>query len=499
MTAPGGDGPETDPGSAGSATGPGDDAGLFGPAGREIFGSRLGLLLTTVGAAVGLGNVWRFPYMTGQFGGTAFVALYLAAVLLIGIPALVAEWTLGRHTRRGPVGAFLRAGVPGGRALGWLFFGTVAAATAYYTLAIGWVVVHGLAQVTGLPGEGGPAAWLAGGPDGLPGSAVLPPETGFGPRSFGLQLVATGALVLAAVWVLRRGLRSGIEAASRVLIPVLFGTLLLLIVRAVTLPGAGEGVGWFILKFEPADLTGSVTLAALGQAVFSLSLGGTFMVVYGSHMGEEEALVPNALWTAVGDTTAGLLAGLAIFPAVFALGLEPGAGPELLFSTLPRVFAEMPAGAAWGALFFLALGGGAFLSALAAYEVLVAGLVDEAGMERPRAVRLVAGLVFLLALPPMVNMEIFVPWDLTFGSGMQTFGALVAALTVGWALDRGAALEELAAGYRAAADAGGVQGPVGPPAALHARRLRLLHLWIRWVIPAAILAVGLWWLASEVL
>lgn len=444
---------------------------------RETFASRLGLLLTTVGVAVGLGNVWRFPYMTGEFGGAAFVLAYLAAALLVGVPGLVAEWTLGRRTRRGPVGAFERAGLPGGRALGWLFFVTVTAATAYYVDAIGWVLFHGLGQ----------AAAAVSGAETAAGGEILPPASGFDARSLLLQLLCTGAVVGAAAVVLRRGLRSGIEAASRVLTPLLFGTLLVLIVRAVTLDGAAAGIEWYVLKFDPADLGPGALLAALGQAVFSLALGGTFMVVYGSHMDDDERLLPNACWTAAGDVGAGLLAGLAVFPAVFALGLEPAGGPDLVFSVLPRVFGEVPAGRALGALFFLALAGAAFLSALAAFEVLVGGLVDEAGVARGRAVAIVAALVLLFAVPPMVNMEVFVPWDLTFGSGMQTLGALAALVTVGWCLDRGAALASVAGG----AASGG--------AATAGWRLGLLRFWIRWVVPSAILATGAWWLASEVL
>ncbi len=412
--------------------------------------------------------------MTGEFGGSAFVLAYLAAALLIGVPGLVAEWTLGRSTRRGPVGAFERAGLPGGRALGWLFFVTVTAATGYYANAIGWVLFHGVGQATAALSGAGSAA----------GSEILPPATGFDGRSLLLQLGCTGAVLAAAGLVLRRGLRSGIEAASRWLTPLLFGTLLVLIVRALTLEGAGAGLDWYLLKFDPSGLGPGALLAAIGQAVFSLALGGTFMVVYGSHMGEDERLMANAGWTAVGDVGAGLLAGLAVFPAVFALGLEPAGGPDLVFSVLPRVFGEVPFGRVLGALFFLALGGAAFLSALAALEVLVGGLVDEAGLERRRAVPLVAGLVLVAAAPPMVNMEVFVPWDLTFGSGMQTFGALAALITVGWCMDRGAVLA-------AVARSGGAVG-VG-------WRGTLLRLWVRWIVPAAILATGGWWLATEVL
>lgn len=440
-------------------------------AARETFASRSGLILTTVGVAVGLGNVWRFPYMAGAFGGAAFVLTYLAAAFLIGVPGLVAEWTLGRHTRRGPVGAFDRAGLPGGRPLGGLFFLGVAAATAYYIDAIGWVFYHGLGQIARGLGLADPGA-------SPPGAGILPPDSGVDPSSLSLQLLCTGGLVVAAVIVLRRGLRDGIEAASKVLTPLLFATLIVLIVRAVTLEGAAAGLRWYLLKFRPGDLTAGVVLGAVGQAVFSLALGGTFMVVYGSHMDRDDRLVPNAGWTAVGDVGAGLLAGLAVFPAVFALGLEPGAGPELIFSTLPQVFARVPGGWTLGALFFMALAGAAFLSALAALEVLVAGLCDEGGFRRRRAVLLAGVVVLVFAVPPMVNMEIFVPWDLAFGSGMQTFGALIAVVTVGWALDRGAALSEIA-GERD-----------GPPVSL--------YLWIRWVVPGAVLATGVWWWLTEV-
>ena len=244
-------------------------------------------------------------------------------------------------------------------------------------------------------------------------------------------------------------------------------------------------MSWFLLKFEPGDLSAAVVMAALGQVVFSLALGGTFMVVYGSYLEDSESLRAGALWTVLGDTGAGLLAGLAIFPAVFALGLEPGSGPGLIFETLPRVFGQMPAGNFFGLLFFLALAGAAYLSAVAAFEVLVVGLMDNTKLERRRAGWLVAGVVLLFAVPPMINLRIFIPWDLTFGTGFQTFGALVAAVTVGWALSRADALRQLAEDPAAEA--------AGSPST------RILYLWIRFVVPGAIVAVGAWWLLTEVL
>jgi len=397
---------------------------------RETFSSRARLLATMIGVAVGLGNVWRFPYMVGKFGGASFVVFYVLAVALLGVPALMAEWTLGRATRRGPVGAFSLVGFPCGRAIGWFFFFVVTAATAYYTNALGWVLYYAI-------GQGVQAA-------GLPWEAmILPPDTGFDARSFGLQLICTSVVILACVFVLLKGLRSGIEVASKVIMPVLFTGLMVLIVRSVTLPGSWAGIEWYILKFDIAALTPQVAVAAVGQAVFSLSLGGTFMVVYGSYLSEGENLGSNAVWTACGDLLAGLMAGLAIFPAVFAFGLEPGSGPGLIFATLPEVFAQMPAGWAFGLLFFTALLGAAYLSDVGAFEVLVAGLVDNTGLTRPQAVWLLAMMVFVFAIPPMINMEIFVPWDLFFGSGMQTLGALLAVIAVGWSIGRARLLEEL--------------------------------------------------------
>jgi len=284
--------------------------------------------------------------------------------------------------------------------------------------------------------------------------------------------------VLASTLIVIRGLRAGIEPASRILTPLVFVALLVLLVRSVTLPGASAGLVW-MLKFDPSSLSAGAAMAALGQLVFSMALGGTFMVVYGSYLPEDTPLAHPAVWTVLGDTGAGILAGLAIFPAVFALGLEPSSGPGLLFFTLPGVFAAIPGGTAVGALFFLALGGAAYLSAVAAFEVLVAGLVDNTRLERAGAAWVVAGAVMLLAVPPMINMRIFVPWDLTFGSGFQTVGALAAAIAVGWALHRSAALKEL---YH-----------------ISDTRTRALYLWIRWVIPGAILAVGVWWVLTDLL
>lgn len=435
--------------------------------GRELFTSRLAAVVTMIGVATGLGNIWRFPYMVGKFGGAAFVVLYVVIVVAIGVPALMAEWALGRHTRRGPVGAFAAGGLPFGRAVGWFFFAIVTAATAYYTAVVGWVLYYTLGQLVA------PVTSLN-------SAAILPPDAGFAATSFLLQLLCTALVILACAFVLIRGLRAGIERASMVVMPMLLVILVVLVVRALTLPGAMEGVRWYVLELRWADIDGKVAMAALGHAIFSLSLGGTFMVVYGSYLARDEDLLSGSIWTTFGDTASGLLAGLAIIPAVFAFGLEPTSGPGLIFATLPQVFAEMPVGWLFGFLFFVGLLGAGYLSDIAAFEVLVAGLTDNTRLTRQRAVWVMAAVVLLLSIPPSINNAIFVPWDLTFGSGMQTLGAFMAVVTFAWCLDRGAALAELSSGGR--------------------RHIPLwLIYWIRFGVPAAILTVGIWWLMTAVL
>jgi NSS family neurotransmitter:Na+ symporter len=435
---------------------------------RETFTSRFGGVITMIGGAIGLGSVWRFPYMVGKFGGAAFVAFYVLVAFGIGVPALMAEFALGRSTRRGTVGAFHVAGLPGGRFVGYFLFGVVTVATGYYTNVIGWVVYYGLGELARPLG----IAWTS--------PAVLPPESGFSATSFLLQLACTAAVILACVFVLLRGVRAGIEKASKIIVPVLLFSLITFVARALTLPGNAEGLRWYILKFDLAALDAKVMVAALGQAMFSLSLGGTFMVAYGSYLRDDDRLGSNAVWTTAADTAVGLIAGLAIFPAIFALKLDPTSGPRLLFETLPGVFAGIPLGWLFGLLFFAGLAGAGYLSDISAFEVLVAGVTDNTTIGRKRAVWIMAGAVFLLSIPPMINMKVFLPWDLTFGSGMQTLGALIAVLTVGWALNRSEALRQLAAKDASAA----------PP---------WLYWWIRLVVPGAILAVGGYWLATEVL
>ena len=440
--------------------------GAGGPA-RETFKSRLGGLMTIVGVSIGLGHVWRFPYMVGKFGGAAFVLFYTVVSIVIGVPALMTEFALGRHTRRGPVGAFELGGFPFGRYVGWFFFFVVTAATGYYSAVIGWVLYYTIGQVAQAANVTFDAA------------AILPPDHGFVLRSFVLQMICTAVVLLACAGALLKGVRKGIEVVSSIILPAMTIVTILVMVRALTLPGAMAGVRWYLLEFRFSDLTANVMAAAIGHAIFALSLGGTFMVVYGSYVHEEERLSRPAWWTVIGDTGSSLIAGLAVIPAVFAFHLEPASGPGLIFNTLPKVFAAMPIGWLFGALFFISLLGAGYLSDIGAVEVLVAGLTDNTRMTRRQAVWWMSAACFLLAIPPCINNAIFVPWDLTFGSGMQTLGSLLAVITVAWFMNRTAALKELfGAGER----------PVP----------MWVFYWIRFGIPVVILGVGVYWLLTQV-
>jgi NSS family neurotransmitter:Na+ symporter len=388
-------------------------------------------------------------------------------VLLVGIPALMAEWTLGRHTRRGTLGAFERGGLPGGRYVGYFFIFVIFCATGYYSNTLGWVLFHGLGEAASLLGIG------------MNPSVILPPETGFNSTSLVLQLIATPIVVGACGFILVKGLRRGIERISKIIMPTLLIILLVLIARALTLDGASEGLRWYMGSLSFEDLDGSTMAAALGQAVFSMSLGGTFMVIYGSYMADSEEIPGTAVLTGLGDTLAGLLAGLAIFPAVFAFGLEPDSGPSLIFFTLPQTFRQIPFGGVFGLLFFTGLFGAAFLSAVAAMEVQVGGIIDNSRLSRKGAVLVACSIVLVLAVPPMINMKIFFPWDLTFGSGMQTLGAFLAVITTAWCIKRSDAIKELAT-------------ETAKP--FH----HVLYWWMRVVIPACVVFVGVRWLVEAV-
>ncbi|MGD9584682.1 MAG: sodium-dependent transporter [Lysobacterales bacterium] len=402
------------------------------PTSADRFGGRFGGLLALIGVAIGLGNVWRFPYMMGAHGGSAFLLLYLLLVVLFAVPVLTAELALGRALRRGLVSTYRDAlGRRTGLVLGGLLATALLVANSYYLLIV--------AEVGYTAGFGG---WYG---FGDAARATLNEDI----ANAGRQYVAALLVLAAAAAVLLLGVRGGIERLSRLAVP-LFGVLVLvLVVHVLGLPGITDKLGAFLRPDFSLIGAGDV-FAALGQACFSLSVGGTFMVVYGSYLDDSVDLMRTAIWTALGDTSAALIAALFIVPAILHFGLDLAAGPGLVLDTLPRLFGQMAGGRTIGAMFLFAFWLMAFLSALAAFEVCVNALVDVADgrLRRAGAIAVVAGMEAVLILPSALKPALIGTLDLIFGSGMQIAGALVAvlALTVGLGLARARQQLRVAAG-----------------------------------------------------
>lgn len=425
------------------------------PTGTDRFSGRMAAWLAMVGVAVGLGNVWRFPYMMGQHGGSAFLLLYAGLTLLIAVPVLAAEWSLGRQFRVGPVPTFRAVLGPRlGMIVGAVLVLSMVIADSYYMVVIGniaYTSVHGIVH-------------------GFGDAALAQYQRGLGDGA--LQYAYALAVAIGVVWVMARGVRDGIELVSRWFVPLFGVVVLYLVANALLLDGAVDQLAAF-LRPDFSVIGVNDVFAAMGQAVFSLSVGGTIMIVYGGYLAEDTPLLRTALSTSLGDMGAALLAALFIVPSVLHFGLDMAAGPGLVFSTLPRLFDAMPAGRWLGSAFLLSFLLMAFLSALAALEVGLAGLRDLTGGRLSR--RTMAGMLLLtealLMLPSALQPDIIGTLDLIFGSGMQTLGALAAVLGLMWGARRALAMQQL---FPGGSDRWG----------------QTFYHWLRWMVPAALLAIA---------
>ena len=395
---------------------------------REQWKSRTGFILAAAGSAVGLGNIWRFPYLAGEHGGGVFLALYLIFVFTIGISILLAELTIGRAAKRQPAGAFRVLG--GGRWLAAGYFGVAAAffVLSFYSVVGGWTLAYVVKATTGaLDGA------TAGSAGQVFNALIADPLK---PVAYhGIFMALTTVIVL-------RGVVGGIEATSKLLMPALFILLLVLVGRALTLPNAGAGLA-FYLQFDFEKVTGGTVIAALSQAFFSLSVGLGAMITYGSYLDARESLPKSAAWVAIIDSGVAFLAGLLIFSAVFAFGLDPAAGPGLTFVTLPAIFGQMPGGTVFAFAFFLLLAVAALTSAVSLLEVPVAYLIDEHGVSRRSAAVLLGAIVFLLGIPSSLSLGVWSDFTI-FGLGvmdfmdsattkvLMPFGSILLSLFAGW-------------------------------------------------------------------
>jgi NSS family neurotransmitter:Na+ symporter len=416
------------------------------------WSSRLIFVLAATGSAVGLGNIWKFPYIAGENGGGAFVLVYLGCIAIIGIPIMMAEILLGRRGRQSPINTMAALAEECGCNPRWSWLGWLGVAAGFLIMSF-YSVVAGWALAYVLEGLSGNFHGLDGDSAGAKFGALIsnPGETTFWHTVF----TAMTAVVVA------RGVRSGLEKAVKILMPALFVLLILLLGYAINTGYFDEGLA-FLFKPDFAKLSRDGVLVALGHAFFTLSLGMGAIMVYGSYMPKSASIAGTTLIIALMDTLVALLAGMAIFPIVFANGLTPSAGPGLVFVSLPIAFGEMPGGVLFGTLFFVLLTFAAWTSAISLLEPAVAFLVENRGMKRPKATILVAFGAWLLGLATVMS---FSDWAFTFSFAgatkengvfdmldilttnfMLPLGGLTIAMFAGWAMSRDAVKEELATG-----------------------------------------------------
>ena len=400
---------------------------------RGTWGSRPGFILAATGSAVGLGNIWGFPTQVGQGGGAAFVLVYLIAVIFVCAPILLGEVLIGRYAQLGPAGAVRRISPRGP----WWVIGLLAVAAgtfilSFYAVIAGWTVQYlWLAVRDGLATDAEASGALF---NELAGNATR-------------NVLFTGLFIAATAWCVNRGIRRGIEAASRLMMPLLFVLLVILAIRSVTLPGAAEGLAYYLRPDLSQALNVEVIRAAVGQAFFSLSLGMGALITYGSYLHRSHA-VRSASVAIVGiDTTIALLAGFIIFPAGFSIaGFDPTAsGPGLIFAVLPQLFSTLPGGLLFGAAFFLLLSVAAFTSTISLLEVPVAHAIDQWRWPRRKAVLAVGVFTFAFSIPsvlsfsggffselPAIGGTFFDLMVNVWNEGALPLGGMLISLFIGW-------------------------------------------------------------------
>ena len=347
---------------------------------RGEWASNLGFVLAAAGSAIGLGNIWKFPYLAGANGGAAFVVIYLAVVILIGFTVMLGEMSIGRNTHMSAFEAYKKLSKK------WAFVGFIGVLVgfcilSFYSVIGGWVLNYIAKYLTG----------------GIAGAQAADYFTGFISNAtqpifwhFVFMLV-TAAIVL-------KGISGGIEKANKFMMPALFVILIIIVIRSVTLEGASAGLKFYLMP-DFSKVTISTFVAALGQAFFSLSLGMGAIITYGSYLGKDENLEKNAVMIPALDTMAALLAGFAILPAVFAFGFEPTKGPSLMFITLPSVFDAMPLGQIFGILFFILVFFAALTSSISLLEVVVSFMIDTFKVKRKIITVIMSTVIFLIGIP----------------------------------------------------------------------------------------------------
>ena len=439
---------------------------------RDSFGSRFGALVAMAGSAVGLGNLWRFPYLVGENGGAAFIIIYIMMVFFLCLPIFISEFVVGRRSQQNAYAAF--RDLSGGSAWKWVGMFTVIVpliVLSYYSVIGGWSVEYLLKSITFTFTDGDTRTIM---------STMF---TDFVSSTW-MPIIMHTVFLFATTLIVMVGIKDGIEKFSKVMMPLLFFMVLAIAVYSLTLPGAGRGVD-YLFKPDFSKIDGHTFAAALGQAFFSLSLGFGTIMTYASYVDKKENPLFQSTATAVSDLMFALIAGVAIMPAVFAFGLDPQSGPGLVFETLPYVFSQMPAGGVIAIVFFIALLVAALTSSISMLEVAVAYLVEEKGLKRVSASLIVfagcwvVGVLCSLSFGPLsgvkiAGLSIFDFFDSISSNILMTLGSLMTVLFVGWRLKKTDIYDEFTNGGTLSANA---------------RMFGVLWFLIRYVCPLAIIVV----------
>ena len=411
---------------------------------RESFGSRLGFLLVSAGCAIGIGNVWRFPYITGKNGGGYFVLFYLVCLLLLGVPVMTMELAVGRGGRKSAVLAYKNLEKPGSKwhLHGWFCLAGCYLLMMYYTTVTGWMVNYFGKFLTG----GFHAGMTGDEISGMFGTMLGSP----GPMAIFTELVVVTGLIVCSF-----GLQKGLERVTKVMMICLLALIVVLAVHSLTLSGAAEGMKFYLLPSVDTIREhglGSLITDAMNQAFFTLSLGIGAMEIFGSYMSDEQTLPGEAVRICILDTFVALMAGAIIFPACFTFGVAPGEGPALIFQTLPPLFVNMSGGRFWGTLFFLFMVFASFSTVLAVFENILAVCMDTFGISRKKAVLINGVLLALLSLPcvfgyniwsdfhPILGKDVLDSEDFLVSGLLLPIGSLVYLLFCvskwGWGFDK---------------------------------------------------------------
>ncbi len=374
---------------------------------RETFGSRMGFILISAGCAIGLGNVWRFPYITGLYGGAAFIIIYLIFLFLLGLPIMIMEFSVGRASKQSVARSFNVLEPKGTK---WHIHGYVSVFGNYllmmfYTTIAGWMLAYLIKMISG-EFVGLNATQV----EGVFGSMVASPL----PQIFWMIVVTVVGFLLCAI-----GLKKGVEKATKFMMTSLLAVMIILVIRALTLEGAMEGLQFFLLPDFSKVVENGISqtiFAALGQAFFTLSIGIGSMAIFGSYINKERRLTGESVSITLLDLLVAVLSGLIIFPACFAFGINPGAGPGLIFVTLPNVFNAMQGGQAWGVLFFIFMSFAALTTVIAVFENIISFGMDVFNWSRKKSAFINMGIMAVLAIPCILGFNLWAGFT-PFGEG----------------------------------------------------------------------------------